>query len=114
MRDWEEDKDFRDFTMDLNAAQGVKYGWDCSTSRGYGDDGETIKLDDEEDDAEEEDDTEGVQLVDEGGDEMLTCDIEDMEDVETKKLDKDLYPPPPSEDPEIIKRMERRKELSSE
>lgn len=64
-----------------NAPQDVNYGWDSSTNGDYRDDGTPIDLDDEEDDAEEGQDIEGLPLVDKGDDEMVTDDTEDVEDI---------------------------------
>lgn len=48
IREWEDNEDNQDYYMEEllahNVAQGVEYWWDCSTSRGYGDDDEPIDL----------------------------------------------------------------------
>lgn len=50
--------------MPINATRGVQYCWDCSTSGGYGDEGDYVDVDEEVDTVHDEGDG-GIQFVEE-------------------------------------------------
>lgn len=56
---------------------------------------------------------EDAKVIEDGVEEIVTGDTNDVEEVEVEHLDEDLYPTPPQNDPEVTKRMERRKEPTS-
>lgn len=103
-----------DELMAVNTARGVQQSWDCLTSGYYGDKAHFIDVNGEEFMLDVEDD-DNVTLVEEIMEEIVTNDTNDMEDLEAKLLDEDLYhPPPPQEDPKATMRMGMRKVLTTE
>lgn len=57
LRDWEDDNESRENIIDelvsSNVAKGVYYGWDYSTSGCYGAEGDSLELEEEEENREE-------------------------------------------------------------
>lgn len=62
----------------------------------------------------DEEDDGGVQLVEETIGEMVMDDTQDVEEIKVEQLGEDLHPHPPQEDPDVTRRMERRKEPTME
>lgn len=100
-----------DYTMDelevVNIARVVQYSWDCSTSGGYGDEGDYLDVV-KEDATVDDNDNGNVQLVEEKADGMVSHDTQDVEDIEIEQHNEDMYHPSP-EDLEVTMWMGRRK-----
>lgn len=111
-REWKVDSEDRNYTIEelvvVSVAKGVQYGWDCSTNCGYGDEGDCLNVDEEDYTVDDEDD-DAIQLVEKTAAKMATNDTNNVGDIETKQLNKDLYPPLLQKTPKWQNRWRREK-----
>lgn len=78
----------------VNATKGVQYGWDCSTSGGYIDEGGPLEQKKRNTMWNNKMMKEFNHLINQSK-KIATDDSEDDKDIKSEKLDKDLYTPPP-------------------